>query len=75
MTREATVKLTRAQILDEAKKLVLHHGPSNVLEFGIEYVRDEASVHRWSEEDITAVDVEAMKQAHRVYAFLGYVRT
>lgn len=63
--------MRRRQITHHAKQMVLHVGPSNILEFGEEYL--------WmlppetAKRDREAVLDEAVKQAKRVYAFLGYI--
>lgn len=64
--------MKRSQIIREAKKLVLNHGPSNVQEFCWEYVLQAASAEGWTEEEKEAVDAEAKIQAERVYVFLGF---
>lgn len=74
-TTEAPPKtLTRTQIIDEGKRLVISYGPALVLEFGSEYVADRGDVRGWTESDRAAVLAEAAVQAERVYSFLGYAR-
>lgn len=64
-----TIHLTTSQIKDEAKALVLSHGPEHILEFGTEIVHDRTTFRGEEAERVLA---EAIKQAHRVYTFLGY---
>ncbi len=59
--------MTRREIIEAAKQLVLIHGPANVLEFGEELL-DQALP--WL--DRVFITDEASKQAERVYDFLGY---
>ena len=63
--------MKRADIIEAAKQLVLSHGPSNIIEFGSEYIEADPNI---PEADREAVDSEATKQANRVYSFLGYER-
>jgi hypothetical protein len=65
--------MTRAEIKEEAKQMVLSHGPSNVLEFGSEMVVTHAFGGLDAPAELReAILTEARKQAHRVYDFLGY---
>lgn len=62
--------MTRREIIEAAKQLVILHGPSNVLEFNLELVANS-----WGEaEEMVRLEIalEAEKQAERVYNFLGY---
>lgn len=60
--------MTKLEIRQEAKKLVARHGPFNVLEFGMEYIEQDAML---TKEVMTAIDDEAQRQANRVLDFLG----
>jgi len=60
----------RREVIRQAKLLVPYKGPNNVLEFGPEY-RNEVRPGT-SEEDKDAIIAEAVRQAERVYEFLGY---
>jgi hypothetical protein len=76
-TWRITVGLKRKDVIHEAKMIVLSSGPSNVLEFGDEIVRDAAlgstaTGEGWSNEDSALILAEAVRQAQRVYDFLGY---
>ena len=68
----AIVEMTRREIIEEAKWLVLYHGPSNILEFGNELFDSHTAIDsprmKYKEEIIK----EAHRQADRVYRFLGY---
>lgn len=66
-----SASLSRRQIVDEAKRFVLTSGPSNMLEFGEEMIRNH-NYGQWTDADVDAIRVEAVKQAERVFAFLGY---
>jgi hypothetical protein len=87
MTDETALTMTRRQIIDEAKDLVLSRGAYTVREFGTELfwnanIRardlDDRRVGDWgatvvgrTEADAEAVVTEAVKQAERVLRFLG----
>lgn len=65
--------LTRRQIIDEAKRLVLAAGPGGVLESGMELFTKSCSPEdtaRWGSR--LKIVAEARIQARRVYTFLGY---
>lgn len=64
--------MTKAEIKEAAKQLVLSRGPSNVLEFGDEFVEDDSRSGHLTEADAAAIVEEAQRQARRVYNFLGY---
>jgi hypothetical protein len=64
--------MKRNKIIDEAKQLVLSEGPSNILEFGDEYVADRQRGANWTNDEAKAILEEAVRQARRVYNFLGY---
>lgn len=64
--------MKRTEIIDEAKQLVLAHGPSNVLEFGIELLERSTGWGDPRREHADAIIWEARRQAVRVYGFLGY---
>ena len=82
---KTTTSLTRRQIIDQAKDLVLFHGPYTVLEFGQElFWRTNVKLSDLdlgedpgygmtgrTEADAEAVGTEAVKQAERVLRFLG----
>lgn len=77
-TQTAAKPLTRRQIIEQAKDLVLFHGPYTVLEFGTElYWRTNVKASDTydgdgrTEADADAVTAEAVKQAERVLRFLG----
>ena len=61
-------RLTRREIIEKAKLLVLQEGPEHVLEFGDEAV-ERSLIHPADESLLLA---EAAKQSRRVYEFLGY---
>lgn len=65
--------MTIAEVRARAKTLVLSVGPDAVFEFGEEVVRDR---YGWECNDaqLDWIRGEALKQATRVYRFLGYVR-
>ncbi len=66
--------MTKAEIREEAKQMVLRYGPSYVLECGGQ-VLAESNAYTGpdaSPETRTAVLAEAHRQARRVYEFLGY---
>lgn len=64
--------MKRTEIIDEAKWLVLLHGPFRVLERGGEAFDSACPPDdpRWPYR--TEILAEAVRQARRVYAFLGY---
>ena len=77
-TTSAFTTLTRRQIVNQAKDLVLFHGPYTVLEFGTELfwrtnvrATDTLDGDGRSDADAEAVTTEACKQAERVLRFLG----
>ena len=64
--------MNRREIVAEAKRMVLYAGPANVLEFADEMFSRYATpdMPKWNhKEEIIA---EAVKQALRVYHFLGF---
>lgn len=64
--------MTRTEIIDQAKQLVMSYGPDRVCEFGEELLRDVTTL---TKEQRELVLPEAVKQAHRVYKLFGYVAT
>lgn len=74
-----TSALPRSQIRGTAKGLVLTHGASNCIEFGTEIAErhfllpdDVAHDDPAYRSQIDALVAEMVRQARRVYAFLGY---
>lgn len=78
--------MAKRAITEEAKQIVLAHGPSNSLEFTGELVENHLGGiiglreigHGDDQPDLTEDDYQALydetrKQAGRVYVFLGYV--
>lgn len=65
------MNLTRKQVIDEAKRFVLHSGPANMLEYGEEMIQN-FNGGQWTDADVQAIRAESVRQAIRVYAFLGY---
>lgn len=65
--------MKRSEVIHEAKQIVLSSGPSNTLEFGSEIVADARMGAGWTREEADAVLAEAVRQARRVYDFLGYI--
>ena len=59
--------MNKSEIKTQAKWLVAHNGPMNVLEFGEELV---AGYPSWNAEEAAAIQLEAMIQADRVLDFL-----
>lgn len=61
-------------LIEEAKQIVLSHGPSNCLEFTSEIVTGSIEGSRGSRSFGHAeLSDEVRKQAGRVYEFLGFV--
>ena len=69
MTMNKTA-MTRAEVIDQAKQIVLGHGPSNCLEFTTELLEGRGIAE--GAPDFETVYAEVQRQARRVYAFLGY---
>lgn len=66
--------LSRREITDIAKQLVLSDGPSNILEFGSEITVEKYGYReKYGQANCCLIDAEAINQAKRVYTFLGYV--
>lgn len=65
--------MKRSEIIEEAKQFVLAKGPRNILEFGDEFLADARLGRGWTQDEMDAVLHEAVRQAERVYDFLGYV--
>jgi hypothetical protein len=64
--------MKRTEIIEEAKLLVLDHGPNNVLEFGVELLERSTGWGDPRREHADAIIREARRQAVRVCRFLGY---
>lgn len=62
--------MSRRELVDTAKQMILADGPSNCLEFTTELIVNYASGLS-SDEDI-ALFAEMHVQAKRVYSYLGY---
>lgn len=70
VTYSGKLTLSRREIIDHAKQLVLTYGPDNLLDHPEECVM---ATHRYDEDfPVTEVAREAERQARRVYEFLGY---
>ena len=79
------MNMTRREITDRAKEIVLNAGPAICLEFTTDKVCQELATvpgydtDEWDEGNLdqapefNALYDEVRKQATRVYAFLGYV--
>jgi hypothetical protein len=83
MKRTEFPAMKRTEVIEEAKQLVLSRGPAICLEFTTEIVIDhlkgtdatdyEETGKQWEDHpDFRPVYDETLKQARRVYAFLGY---
>lgn len=72
--------MTRTEIVDQAKQIVLSRGPANCLEFTSEIIAQDMTGRgqaesTWDAEaapEFKAIYAEVTKQAVRVYRFLGY---
>ena len=60
--------MTRRHVIAAAKTIVLSLGPDTILELG------ESAVQSYYPDNCAEITAEAIIQANRVYAFLGYER-
>lgn len=70
MTSSGKLDLPRREVIDHAKRAVLNYGPDAILDHAEECV---GRAHAYDGGfPVAEVAEEAVRQAERVYAFLGY---